>query len=51
MGLIQLPKVITAVNELALKVQKLEEQVKALQEYNVIANKQAQTIQRPKKND
>ena len=51
MGLIQLPKVITAVNELALKVQKLEEQVKALQEYNVIGNKQSQIIQRPQKND
>ena len=30
MGLIQLPKVIDAVNELALKVQKLEIQVQSL---------------------
>lgn len=32
MGLIQLPKVIGAVNELALKVQKLEIQVQSLLE-------------------
>ena len=32
MSLIQLPKVITAVNELALKVQKLEIQVQSLLE-------------------
>ena len=32
MGLIQLPKVIGAVNELALKVQKLEVQVQSLLE-------------------
>lgn len=32
MGLIQLPKVIAAVNDLALKVQKLEVQVQSLLE-------------------
>lgn len=50
MSLIQLPKVIQLVNELSEKVHKLEAEVKALQEYNVAANRQAQTI-RPKKND
>lgn len=43
MSLIQLPKVIEAVNELALKVQKLEQEVKSLKEYNEVLNKQLQT--------
>ena len=39
MSLIQLPKVIEAVNELALKVQKLEIQVKTILEDRAKQNK------------
>lgn len=50
MSLIQLPKVIDAVNELALKVQKLEIQVQSL--LTDKANKPAATKTQPsKKND
>ena len=49
MSLIQLPKVIELVNNLSEKVHKLEQEVKALQEYNLQLNRQMQT--KPKKND
>lgn len=48
MGLIQLPKVIAVVNELALKVQKLEIQVQSLLEDKAKQN----VVPKPtKKND
>lgn len=51
MSLMQLPKVIDAVNELALKVQKLEIQVQSLLEDKATINRLAQTAPRQKKND
>ena len=52
MSLIQLPKVIDAVNELATKVQKLEQEVKKLKEDAALLNRMQQTSKpATKKND
>jgi cell division septum initiation protein DivIVA len=52
MSLIQLPKVIDAVNELATKVQKLEQEVKKLKEDAALLNRMQQTSKpTTKKND